>query len=236
MNRRSSLVLFCLAAPVGAQALTLDWWEPRTAAATTELADDADATQGSLAMTIRQGVLFPGFPATRTLASGAWVDPLPFGTADVTATDIKVFPGGVPSDFDVLIEWSGSDTLYLLVGDLYGDPSSSTSPVGISSDGGASSVTHIGMFRWSDSLTDFSQPLGWSGSELTTTPGLTGDSEFALFSISGAHSVTLSVPSGYAYGTGDTLTIGIGAVPVPEASTVGMTALFAMLALAHRRR
>lgn len=211
-------------------------------------ADDGSASaHGALAVEPGKGLVFPGFPSARVLDSGFWVANTGFqdsvaGDMRVPGFDIRVVPQSGQSVYTITLDVPVGREMILAVGGLYRGASGATQSVVASAftDSGSSLVSLIQSLAWNGGDT-YDQELEWDtlSSTITTTVGSEGDSTVAFLKIAplaGANSkIRLSIPSGYASGAGDSITIGLGA-PVPEPGVFALLAIGATLFITGRRR
>ena len=131
----------------------------------------------------------------------------------------------------------------IVIGDLFRNATAFTAGISIAalSDSGSVPVTLAGLYGWNNGASTLTQDLAWDQptGALTTTAGANGDSKLAFLQIgpiSGLNPrLVLTVPQGYAVGTGDSVIIGVGAV-VPEPGVVTLAGICGRLALVLRRR
>lgn len=127
------------------------------------------------------------------------------------------------------------------IGGLYRGAAGTTGSLAVTAPGGGG-ILFDQALAWNGADL-FDQEIEWSGltGTLDTTAGSDGDSEIAFLRVgplSGANpTLTFYVPDGYGGPgtTGDSITIGIGAV-VPEPGTPVLAILASLLALSRRRR
>ena len=213
-----------------------------------QLLDDSDSALGSGSLVIAQGVSFPGRPAPRTLNSAFWTGTTGFsdsvtGLADVSAMEFRVAPSAGQASYTIQLVVPAGRQLLLVVGDLFRNATAFTAGITIAalSDSGSVPVTLAGFYGWNNGASTLTQDLAWDQptGALTTTAGANGDSKLAFLQIgpiSGLNPrLVLTVPQGYAVGTGDSVIIGVGAV-VPEPGVITLAGICGMLALVLRRR
>lgn len=202
---------------------------------------------GALAIETGKGIGFPGFPAARVLDGNFWAadtgiqDSLS-GDMRVAAFDIRVVPQSGQAVYSLTLDVPAGRELILAVGGLYRGTSGATQSIVASAftDSGSGVVSLIQSLSW-NGADNFDQELEWDAlsGTLSTTVGSEGDSTVAFLRIaplSGANSkIRLSVPSGYASGSGDSITIGVGAL-VPEPGTFALLGIGATFLLIGRRR
>ncbi len=240
-----ALVLVCATASRG--ATVVDWFDLAAGGSSTSFSLTADgglpAATGALAIQSGKGISFPGFPSARTFNSGFWSGDTGFrdsltGTDRVAAFDIRVAPQGGAAAYSLTFSIPAGREIVIAVGGLYRGPSGATQSIVATSSGGV--VSFVQTLAWNGSDV-FDQEIEWNAATATlaTTLGSDGDSGIAFFRIgplAGANpSLTFTVPMGYAAGTGDSISIGLGAV-VPEPSALTLAGLGAALVLARRRR
>jgi len=194
------------------------------------LENDAGTNLASGSISITNGNIFPGRPSGRTILNDTWTGAPPVGNATtgnatVTGFEVRVVPpsGGGAANYDITFSVPAGVALVVAVGELLRDGTSATAGVGLSFPGTTppTMVSLLGTTGWTDGIRSYSDDLAWDGTTLTTVAGATGESKIAFLSIpalSGASpQIRLSIPSGYASGTGDTLFFAIGTV-IPEPS------------------
>ena len=240
---------FTLTSP--AATLMVDWLKlpGGSSPAGFQLLDDSNTVLGGGSLAVAQGISFPGLPAPRTLNSAFWTGTTGFsdsvtGLADVSAMEFRVAPSlAGQANYTIQLSVPAGRQLLLVVGDLFHNATASTAGISIAalSDSGSVPVTLAGMYGWNNGASSLTQNLAWDQptGALTTTTGANGDSKLAFLEIgpiSGLNPrLVLTVPQGYALGTGDSVIIGVGAV-VPEPSVITLAGICGMLALVLRRR
>ena len=211
------------------------------------LLDDNSIALAHGSLTIINGLAYPGLPATRTFAAANWstqpnvADTLT-GNSTISAFELRVAPmtGSANYLLDILVPENRA--LVLAIGGLLKSGGSATQAMELAavSDSGMAAVTLRTTDAWSNTLTNLSQDVVWDPLTQVLSPAATanGDSAFAFFDVApliGANGrLRLSVPAGYATGTGDSIFIGLGTV-VPEPSSLWL-ALSGVLLLLRRRR
>jgi hypothetical protein len=102
-------------------------------------------------------------------------------------------------------------------------------------------VDLLGTNGWDDGIRLYTQPLDWDGAHNLLKPnsGATGNSAFAFFRIpqdsGNISSLELSIPAGYATGSGDALEFAFG-IPIPEPGAAGLFLPVVLYAFTARRR
>lgn len=248
----SSLVIGTMGLFLQSSAATtaVDWLELAAGgtASSFSLLDDTAAPLAGGRLLIQQGISFPGFPSPRTFAGGFWAADTGFSDSDladltVQGLALRVAPIGGAANYTIEVSLPEDREVILVVGDLYHGATAQTVGMTLSaiSDGSPSPVVLAGMFDWSNGVSSMSEDLVWneSAGTLVTSTQANGESTAAFFRIapiSGANPrLVLSVPQGFATGTGDTIVVGLGVV-VPEPAAAMMLAVSSGMWAGRRRR
>jgi hypothetical protein len=229
-----------------AATVSVDWLQlaPGATPGAFALTNDAGETAVTGRIAISSGGWFPVFPSAASRAAHGWQTTPPAsdsvtGGAAVSGFEVRVAPANGAASYTVELAAPQGREMVIAVGGLYSTSSGGTSGVGISaaSGSGASVITDLGAFGWSNGIQSFSGDLDWDGNFLTPLPE--GESGFAFFRIAPFAGpdgkIFFNIPAAFAGGSGDSITFAIGfsAVPEPAASAL---AAGAALALAFRRR
>jgi hypothetical protein len=212
------------------------------------LLDRNNQLVASALLNVSSGLSFPDFPKQTELGTDSWESPTGFENVKtmnetITGLSIRVIPQLGLASYELTIDVPRNRELILAVGHLYRDADASTQGVVFSvvSDLGLHSVDLLNQFSWDNGAQALDQPLVWNvtNQELTTSAGSEGESNIAFLqvpSLLGSNpQVKLSVPSGYPFGAGDSIFIGIGVV-IPEPSTTSILGLATILGLCRRKR
>ncbi len=213
-----------------AGVVMVDWLELAsggTNAAFSLTTDDGlPVASGALAILNGNGVAYPSFPKTRTFNSEFWVGHSGFldsqtGDTQVSAFDIRVAPIEQSASYSLTIDVPAGQELIIAIGGLFRNSTAGTGSINTTATGGV--VSFVTALGWDSGASQFDQELEWSA--LTGTLPLSGPNP----------QLTFTVPNGYPFDSGDSISIGIGMV-VPEPSIFGVAALSAAFLLANRRR
>lgn len=212
------------------------------------LVDQNSQLAASALLNISSGVSFPEFPKLTELGTDFWESPTGFENVKtmnetITGFNIRVVPQLGKASYELIINVPSNRELILALGDLYRDADASTQGMVVSviSDSGSYPVNLLNQFSWDSGAQALDQPLVWNGAnqELSTSASSEGESNIAFLQVPsflGANpQVKLSVPSGYAFGAGDSLFIGIGVV-IPEPSTTSLLGVVTIIGLCRRKR
>ncbi len=231
-------------------ATIVDWLELQvegTPAGFTLIRDDGSAAATG-ALSVTAGVAFPGLPWNRELGGSYWSeDPgitnTRTGDSLVDAFEIRVAGLGDPASYVLEFSVPSGVPLVLAVGELYRDSGAATAGVEIAveSDSGSIPTEILKMVGWDNGLQLFNQDLEWDETSGTLSPAATaeGQSKIAFFNIApieGTNArVRLTVPDGFAPGTGDSLTIGLGEV-IPEPAVLLLVSFGTILLFGRRQK
>lgn len=244
--------MLMLAAGQSIQAATMmvDWLVMQSGGspASFTMLNDSNAAVAHGSLTIINGLAFTGLPANRTFAAANWtsqpdVSDSASNNTTISTLEVRVAPMGGLSHYFVDVLVPENQAMVLVIGGLLKTITSSTQTVEIAawSDSGTSGVTLRSTNAWSNGLTICNQSVSWNPLTQILSPAASanGDSEFAFFDVApviGTNGkLRLSVPAGYASGTGDSLFIGLGTV-VPEPNSLWVLALGAVFFLGRRTR
>lgn len=244
----TALITLAAVSSADAASVVVDWLliqNGGTAAAFT-LVNDATSATATGSVSIAKGS--PGPPTARTFSSASWsIQPdltdTVTGDTSISVTDFRVVPAGGQASYVINLRVPSNQPLIVVVGGMLKNSISATQYVEIAalSDSETAPVTLRSTNAWSNGLTNLNQGVSWNPLTqlLSTTVGANGDSEFAFFEvgpIAGTNPrVSFAIPFGYASGTGDSISIGLGTV-IPEPTTAGMLLLGAGAFAGRRNR
>jgi hypothetical protein len=233
----TALITLAAVSSADAASVVVDWLVMQNGGAATAftLLDDANGAGATGSVAVSTG--FPGPPTSRTFSSASWstqpeLTDTVTGDTSIGVTDFRVVPAGGQASYVINLQVPSNQPLILVVGGMLRNSTSATQYVEIAalSDSQTVPVTWRSTHAWSNGLTILNQGVSWNPLTqiLSTTDGANGDSEFAFFEIgpiAGANArVSFAIPVGYASGTGDSISIGLGTV-IPEPTMAGLLLL-----------
>jgi hypothetical protein len=245
-----AVLIFVASSAAKAASVVVDWLKLQpggTPAALSLLDDGGDAAVGG-ALTVTQGMAFPGLPKARGFAAGQWLsqpgvlDSMT-GGADLSVMEFRVVPAAGAVSYRLDFRVPSNQPLIIVVGGLLGNGVPAVGSVFLEamSDSAISPVVMRSGNAWSNGLIILDQGVDWNPltQALGIKAGANGDSEFAFFDIAPITGddprVSIAIPDGYATGAGDSIFIGIGIV-VPEPAVMGLLALGVGICAGRRHR
>lgn len=230
-------------------AVIVDWLALRSGGTATSfvLEGDGGSAVASGQMLIDSGIAFPGYPRERIFSQAGWSTTQPLedssaGDSRVQGIDLRVVPQAGAANYRVEFALPAGQEFVLALGGLYRDATDATAAVLISWANGAGAVSLESTVGWTDSVNFYNTPLTWTAGSGTLSPdaGSEGNSSVAFFRLGampGPATLVLNIPDGYGSGTGDEITVALGALEaVPEPSSAVLAATSALVALSRRRR
>lgn len=243
------VLAWCCHEPLVAATTVVDWLNLANGSTSSSFSLTSDsglvAAQGGIAVEAGKGISYPGFPKLTELNAGSWSGETGFrdsvtGDDRVGTFDIRVAPQNEMTAYALTLNVPTGRELIIAVGGLYRDSQGGTNSI-ITTTSGGGVVTFLQSLAWDAGATAFDQELEWDAlsATLTTTTGSNGESEVAFLRVSPLSGpnpqLMFMVPEGYAMGTGESISIGVGMV-VPEPGVLTLMGMGALIVLAGRRR
>lgn len=250
MTTRILLIAAALLETASAASMAVDWLQYQNGGGPGgfSLANDSGIVSAGGKLVVGSGASMPGFPAGRTLNSQFW-ETAPqagdsvLGNGTVSAFDVRVAPQAGAASYSIELSVPTGRGLVLMVGDLFSGAAGSTAGITLTavSDTGSSTISLIEILGWDNGVKASNKGLLWNGTDtLTTTGGADGDSKYAFFEIgalSGPNArIVLNIPEGYNQGAGESITLGLGLLPIPEPGISALACVGFCLLLRKRMR
>lgn len=249
MIARSLLLAALCFESASAAVVAVDWLQVQAGGSSAgfSLAGDNGMVTANGRLVVGSGASMPGSPPGRTLNNQFWetapqASDSVLGNGTVSAFDVRVAPQAGSASYSVELAVPTGRGLVLMVGDLFSGAAGSTAGITLTavSDTGSATISLTEILAWDNGLKSSTKDLLWDGSTLTTTGGADGDSKYAFFEIGalfGSNArIILTVEDGYPLGAGDSLTLGLGLLPVPEPAVSVLAYVGFYLLLRRRNR